>query len=601
MQEVIVKNGKDDTIEEVIKEDISEDEEENRHFDETDITPKWVKELPHEFEETKFFKITSCEFSRTVFPPFVSGLRCRYCSYDIKKKFQDQALKNCNHNYDERIQVEEYEKLHDFYPKHFSSTSFCNVCRKLLVGLNKQGYSCQVCGYASHKECMVNAPHSCPPLSFKTRLAKNHRHFWIEGNMKGSCHTCKRSLETKSVLYGYRCFYCQHQSCPECMNEDKYHSVCDLGSLANIKLHPTNLISPSDDKSTWEVTFHEDCIPLFVFINKRSGGQVGEWIIRRFNKLLNPIQVVDLRNGEPNHTFHLLSRTNRPYKVLACGGDGTAAWILSVIDKMKEEYPNSFIPPVAVLPLGTGNDLSRTLGWGGGYDKEPIDRIIECVIKGNDILLDRWLIKITTENDEVSEMILNNYFSIGIDAKIALDFHNAREKNPSRFKSRTINKMYYAHYGAVSMIGGTSTMHKRVKLIVDDLEIDLPKNLEGIMLLNLPSWAGGKNPWGKHSLDWAPQSINDGILEVCGLKGSWHMGRIQANLTEGIKIAQGSKIVFEWIEDEELPCQLDGEPFLKGKCKIEIVHYTQSKMVMNLDHHLLLEEDDEDEEIESDE
>lgn len=37
-------------------------------------------------------------------------------------------------------------------------------------------------------------------------------------------------------------------------------------------------------------------------------------------------------------------------RLLVCGGDGTIAWVMGVIKKLKL-YPE---PPVAIMPMGTG-------------------------------------------------------------------------------------------------------------------------------------------------------------------------------------------------------------------------------------------------------
>ena len=94
-----------------------------------------------------------------------------------------------------------------------------------------------------------------------------------------------------------------------------------------------------------------------------------------------------------------------------------------------------------------------------------------------------------TNEDNTEIYVLNNYFGIGIDADVCLDFHTAREENPNKFNSRLHNKKYYIQLGIRKIISRNSCrdFNKHVTLEVDGRKLDLPP-IEGIVILNILRW-----------------------------------------------------------------------------------------------------------------
>lgn len=166
------------------------------------------------------------------------------------------------------------------------------------------------------------------------------------------------------------------------------------------------------DQSKW--------MPLLVFVNSRSGPQQGHLLITQLRGLLNPVQVWDLADGGPEEILESFATSLSRLRILVCGGDGTVSWIVSAIEKMK--LPKC--PPIAILPLGTGNDLARIHGWGGGYNNESLIEILEQVAESYVSWLDQWEITISNKKGQVKETkSFFNYLGVGADAQAALQVH----------------------------------------------------------------------------------------------------------------------------------------------------------------------------------
>jgi hypothetical protein len=187
---------------------------------------------------------------------------------------------------------------------------------------------------------------------------------------------------------------------------------------------------------------------------------------------------------------------------------------------------------------------------------------------------------------ERKTVVMNNYFSIGVDSMVALEFHNKREASPGLFPHHVINKAWYGIYGikhAMLNLSKKPDLRRIMRLELDGVEVELPKGVEAIVVLQIPSYSSGTNVWGDSSKSKGqrtPPTVCDGLFEVVGLKGVMHLGALQAGWSSGIRLGQASRAVFYNLS--VVPVQCDGEPWLLPPCKTTIEFQNQSTMLFNI-------------------
>ncbi|XP_066247871.1 eye-specific diacylglycerol kinase [Euwallacea similis] len=489
-------------------------------------------------------------------------------------------------------------------------------------------FKCSACNIVCHEDCvsilMDRQRFTCKP-SFRDVGVRQYReqttiqHHWVHRRSeKGKCQQCAKSFQSKlsfssKEIVAICCSWCKvaYHNKESCFNIQRIGEECNLGVHNNIIVPPSWIVKlprkgsfksslrkvPKKKGSNKRRVSNKDkeyrtfvikpipsttVTPVIVFINPKSGGNQGLKLMQKFQWLLNPRQVFDLTQGGPKFGLELFRKVPN-LRVLACGGDGTVGWVLSVIDQIKMKPA----PPVGVLPLGTGNDLARALGWGGGYTDEPISKILTNINHSDTVLLDRWCLDVETNpnteqnndgKDTLPLSVVNNYYSLGVDAHIALEFHEAREAHPEKFNSRLRNKMFYGQ------MGGKDLLRRKWKGLADYVTLECDGNditpklkelrVHAIVFLNIASYGGGTKPWSK-TMGTSDPSTEDGLIEVLGLT-TYQLPLLQAG-GHGTCITQcrSAKIV----TTKTIPMQVDGEACKLKPSIISISHLNKATML----------------------
>lgn len=323
---------------------------------------------------------------------------------------------------------------------------------------------------------------------------------------------------------------------------------------------------------------------IIAFVNPGSGGNQGGRVLQLLKNHLGDENVFDIKEdkGPDRGLTDRAADPDRQVAVIVAGGDGTFSWVANAVEKKELTHCH-----LAVIPLGSGNDMSRCLGWGKKFPGLPVIEkwMTHHVVGASLHRLDVWRLNAKGANGESGYVdedgiehgarpLVCNYLSLGADAFVELRFNQLRWNNPDRYKSRLGNLKAHFLVGVKYMCSSKSKKIHVVEhiesLVIDGKQVDIPENLQALIFLNIPSYGAGTQPWGflgsqkpsdvNSQLIVDDMYVDDHRFEVIGLKNLSQFGLMKAFGTHGIRVAQGQSMTLK-LKSDSTPFQVDGEPW----------------------------------------
>ncbi|XP_034709602.1 uncharacterized protein LOC117932456 [Vitis riparia] len=355
-----------------------------------------------------------------------------------------------------------------------------------------------------------------------------------------------------------------------------------------------------------EKLLRERKLVYYVMINPKDDANQGNHLLRSICSMLGTewvsdiSEVVQLPLRDVHEAFQLVTEISYSdlldkLRIVVFGGDATTNRVLQALCDM-ELHPT---PSIGVMPLGTQVNISISLGWGNQIsdtDSKPIFYLTK-LRDAEEILIDSWNFVMRTSIPDCLEIPKTlrvqhvseddlllmegdkelcgrfwNYLIIGLDAQECF--------GDSHFKAWPRN----ITLPIIVKIKDQQHQWKKLKL---------PRSIRSIVCLNMPSFLGGLDPWGKANFrrkkkrNFTSSFVDDGLLEIIGFRDSWHAEKFLPLNCHGTRLAQVHQIRFELCKGiaEHIYMSFDGTkwkqhtPIDDDNYMIEISYSSKTRML----------------------